>query len=84
MKKLFLLLLFIFTLCASENLKIDNLHNKNLKEQMDKEKKYAEEQKFYMGKDYDLKGFQVDEKSLKNIPNQPDYNEDFEMDNVYD
>ena len=84
MKKPFLLLLLSFTLFATDNIDTDNLHKKNLKEQMEKEKKYATEQKFYMGSDYDLQSFQVDENSLKNIPDQPDYNEDFEMDNVYD
>ena len=84
MKKLVLLLLFIFSVVASEDTKTDNIHKKHLKKQLEKEKKYAQEQKFYMGKDYNLKSFQIDEKSLKNIPNQPNYNEDFDMDNVYD
>jgi hypothetical protein len=37
-----------------------------------------------MGDDYDLKGAEVDNKSLKNIPTQPDYNDEFDMDDVYD
>ncbi len=62
----------------------DNLHKKNIQKQMEKEKKYKEEQKFYQGKNYDLDSFKVDENSLKNIPDQPNYNDDFDMDNTYD
>ena len=84
MKKLFLLLLFSSCLLASNQQDSDKLQKKHLKEQMEKEKKYAQEQKFYMGDNYNLKSFQINEESLKNIPDQPDYNEDFDMDSVYD
>lgn len=79
MRSLIFLLLIPAFFFASED-----LQNKNIQKQIEKEKKYKEEQKFYQGKNYDLDGFKVDENSLKNIPNQPDYNEDFDMDNVYD
>ncbi len=62
----------------------DNLQEKNLQKQIEKEKKYKEEQRFYQGKNYDLDSFKVDENSLKNIPNQQNYNEDFDMDHTYD
>ena len=84
MKTLFVLLFVISCVVASTQQTSKNLHQKNLQDQIEKEKKYATEQKFYMGKDYDLKSFEVDTDSLKNIPNQPDYNEDFDMDSVYD
>lgn len=84
MKKLLLVFVFVFPLIVFGDKSTDKLHDKNLKQQIEKEKKYATEQKFYMGRDYDLKSFQVDEESLKNIPKQPDYNEDFDMDSVYD
>ncbi len=76
---IFLTFLLILTCNASEN-----LENKNLLKQMEKEKKYKEEQKFYQGKNYDLDSFKVDENSLKNIPEQKNYNEDFDMDHTYD
>jgi len=56
--------------------------DENVKRQMEKEKKYAKEQKFYQGKDYDFKGAEVDEKSLKHVPKiEPDY--DFDITDVY-
>lgn len=80
MYKIVLILCFLFvSLNASEN-----LQEKNLQKQIEKEKKYKEEQKFYQGKNYDLDSFKVDEDSLKNIPEQPDYNDDFDMDHTYD
>ena len=66
------------------NLTKKQLLQKHLKEQMEREKKYAKEKTFYMGKDYNLSEHQVDPKSLKHIkPIEPDY--DFDMDTgVYD
>lgn len=61
-----------------------SIEEKNLQKQMEKEKKYAQEQKFYQGSDYDLESFEVDEDTLDSIPKQPGYNEDFNMDSVYD
>ncbi len=55
---------------------------KNLKKQMELEKKYKEEQKFYMGKDYDLKSKEIDPDSLKDIkPIEPEY--DFDITNIF-
>ncbi len=57
--------------------------NKQLKAQMEKEKKFAKEKTFYQGKDYNLSEHEVDPESLNAIPLiEPDY--DFNMDDVYD
>jgi len=84
MKKLLFLILSISTLFAVTNETSTSLEKKHLHKQLEKEKKYAQEQKFYMGEDYNLNSFEVDEESLKNIPDQPDYNNEFDMDSVYD
>jgi len=53
-----------------------------VKEQMEREKKYAKEQKFYQGDDYNLSEHEVDPKTLKDIPViEPDY--DFDITDVY-
>ena len=97
MKKLFLSLLFIgvsSTMLNAENnssKKTATEHNKSTKtdiakkqiqEQIEREKKYAKEQIFYQGSDYDLSHAEVNEKSLSSIPViEPDY--DFNMDDAY-
>jgi hypothetical protein len=56
---------------------------KQLQEQMKQEQKFAEEQTFYKGEDYDLSYAEVNKDSLDDIPLiEPDY--DFDMDDVYD
>jgi len=56
--------------------------NKNVKRQMELEKKYKKEQKFYQAKDYDFKSKQVDKRTLKKVPKiEPDY--DFDITDVY-
>jgi len=56
---------------------------KQLEEQIKKEKKFAQEQRFYQGDEYDLSSYEVDSSSLDSIPLiEPDY--DFDMDDVYD
>ena len=51
---------------------------KQVQDQMEKEKKYAKEQKFYQGSDYNLSAFEVEEDSLPDVPAlEPDY--DFDM-----
>ncbi len=53
-----------------------------IKAQMEREKKYAKEQKFYQGKEYNLKEKQVDPKQLEQVPViEPDY--DFDITDVY-
>jgi len=49
-----------------------------VRKQMEKEKKFAKEQTFYQGDEYDLKGAEVDPNSLSTIPKlEPEY--DFDM-----
>lgn len=79
-----IMLIFIFsTFLYCEDSKKEEI-DKHIKEQMKKEQKYAQEQKFYRSDEYDFKGAEVDDNSLKNIPKQPEYNDDFDMNSVYD
>ncbi|SFV71093.1 hypothetical protein MNB_SV-13-566 [hydrothermal vent metagenome] len=56
---------------------------KQLEEQIKKEAKFAREQRFYQGDEYNLSSHEVDPNSLDSIPLlEPDY--DFDMDDVYD
>jgi len=56
--------------------------DKQLKKQMEREEKYSKEQKFYMGKDYNLKDKEIDKDSLKHLDTiEPDY--DFDITDVY-
>jgi hypothetical protein len=65
----------------NDSAKIDRTEKK-IQEQMKREQKYAKEQKFYQGSDYNLSADEVDEKSLSSIPViEPDY--DFSIDDVY-
>jgi Ni/Co efflux regulator RcnB len=51
---------------------------KQVQEQMKREKKYAKEQKFYQGKEYNLSAFEVEKDSLPDVPAlDPDY--EFDM-----
>jgi hypothetical protein len=60
----------------------EDITQKQIKEQMEREKKYAKEQIFYQGSDYNLSSSEVNEKSLSSIPLiEPDY--DFNMDDAY-
>jgi len=81
--KSLLLFITIFTISLMASNNKDNTQ-KNIDKQIKKEQKYAKEQTFYSGKNYDLESAQIDEKSLDSIPEQPDYNDDFNMDSVYD
>jgi len=54
----------------------------NLQKVIEAEKKFAKEQKFYQGDDYNLKEHEVDEKSLDKVPViEPDY--DFDITDLY-
>ena len=56
---------------------------KQLKKEMENEKKYAKEQTFYSEENYDFKGAEVNKDSLDSIPDlEPQY--DFDMESVYD
>lgn len=84
MKYILILFMFFITLPAAQNkpyTKEDKKIQKALHEAMEKEKKFAKEQKFYQGKEYDLKDHEVDPSSLENIKvPEP---EDFDMDKAY-
>ncbi|SFV61781.1 hypothetical protein MNB_SV-8-1243 [hydrothermal vent metagenome] len=50
------------------------LIQKSLQKAMEKEKKYAKEQKFYNADEYDFKGAEIDPSTLKDIETiKPDY-----------
>jgi len=55
---------------------------KQVKAQMEKEKKYAKEQKFYNADQYDFSGAEVNPESVKKIHDIEV--EDLDMDDVYD
>ena len=58
------------------------LTQQQIEEQIKLEEKYAKEQTFYQGDNYDLKSKEINEKSLDNIPAiEPDY--DFDITDVY-
>jgi len=84
-----LLILFLFSNLYSndsnsavKNSKDSNITKKNLLEQIKREEKYAKEQKFYQGKDYNLSAVEVNPNSLSSIKAiEPEY--DFDMDDVY-
>ena len=60
----------------------EEILKRQLKKQMEREEKYAKEQKFYQGKEYNLKDKEIDEASLKHLPTiEPDY--DFDITDVY-
>lgn len=83
----YLLLLYIVSsifLNANEVKQKESITNKNIEKQIQKEKKYTKEQRFYQSKEYDLKGAEVNMESVKNLPDVEDTNEGFNMDDVYD
>ncbi len=66
---------------SSTALKPDRI-DKQVQEQMKREEKYAKEQAFYQGSDYNLSEHEVDPNSLDSIKvPEPEY--DFDMDDVY-
>jgi len=57
----------------------DNKTKEAIRKAMELEKKYAKEQRFYQGSEYDLKSKEFDPDTLKKVPSiEPDY--DFDMD----
>lgn len=57
-------------------------HEANVKAQMEEEQKFAREQTFYQGENYNLKGSEVNQDSVDSVP---DIEVDpFNMDSVYD
>jgi len=87
--KIFLTFMIIFNslLMASDSAKIDKdkkaRAEKQLKKEMENEKKYAKEQTFYSEENYDFKGAEVNKDSLDTVP-KLEPQDDFDMDSVYD
>jgi len=82
-----LLTLFLFlgltqVMAAQKLSKEEALKQKHIKEQLEREKKFAKEQKFYQGDEYDLSEEEVDPKDLDTIPTIEPEN-DFDMTDVY-
>ncbi len=89
MRKILLFLFISFLSAQNNSTKSDNNTSKdknftknkleqNIQKQIEKEKLYKKQQKFYMGDDYNLSDKKVDSSSLKNIKViKPDY--DYEL-----
>lgn len=80
-------LIFSSLLIASNTKESENQRKAKVDQQIQKEiqreKKYAKERTFYQNKNYDFKGAEVNQDSLKSIPDlEPE--DDFDMDSVYD
>ncbi|ADV46693.1 hypothetical protein [Nitratifractor salsuginis] len=59
-----------------------NLTLKHIKEQQEREKKYAKEKAFYEGKDYNLSDKKISPKEIESVPTIPP-EDDFDMSDVY-
>jgi hypothetical protein len=81
-----LTIIFSTIIYASSNEKADlkakERAAKQLKIEMEKEKKYSKEQTFYQGQYYDLKGAEVNKDSISSTPEIEV--DDFDMNSVYD
>ncbi len=87
MKKIFILLFIVNTLLLASNNKVDDSERKKriakqIEIEMENEKKHAREQTFYKGKEYNLKGSEVNKESLESIKEIEPL--EFDMDSVYD
>ncbi len=84
--KYILILLMIFSVSLIAKDKQITQKEQKTKEAIQKaiedEKKFAKEQKFYQGGEYDLKSQEIDPSSLKDI-NIIKPQDDFDMDDVY-
>ncbi len=81
MFKIILSVFLLTSLVYASNQK--KIHDKNIQAQLEKEKKYAKEQRFYSEKEYDFSSAEVNPESVKNLKEiEPLY--DFDMDDVYD
>ncbi|MCD6432425.1 MAG: hypothetical protein J7L21_00140 [Sulfurimonas sp.] len=59
-----------------------NRLDKQIEIEMQREKKFAKEQTFYQGRNYDLKGSEINPDSLDSLPEMEE--DDFDMNSVYD
>jgi len=81
-KRLIILLLFVFVILEAKDTNSTEQNStsieKHLQEQIKREQKYAKEQKFYKGDEYDLNAHKVDKKLIEKVPViEPEY--DFDM-----
>ncbi len=88
MNKIFLLMITLVTITLSleagdvNSQKKESLKEKHIKEQMEREKKFAKEQKFYQSDEYDFSEQGVDPKDLETIEVIKPEN-DFDITDVY-
>ena len=85
--KYFLILILLLgsaTFATANNKNEKVIKDKHVQEQMEREKKYAKEQAFYKGADYDLKQHEVDMESVRNLPDVENTYEDYDMTHDYD
>jgi len=62
--------------------KKESIAESQVRMQIEREKKYAKEQTFYQGDEYDLKSREVNPETIKRTPSiEPDY--DFDITDVY-
>lgn len=82
--RFFLIFVIVFSSLsfAVDNNKSEKLLEQQVKEQMEREKKYAREQTFYNMNNYDFKGAEVNKESLSTV-NEIEV-DDFNIDSVYD
>ncbi len=86
MKKILLCTIAISSLLFSQDTNNSETREDRVKKQieleMKKEQKYAVEQTFYNYENYNFKGSEVNEESLKHVPNLE--LDELDMDSVYD
>ena len=68
MKNIFVLILVINSFLFSLDAKQETQTDIEVRKQLEKEKKYAQEQTFYQGSDYNLKSFEVNPDAVKDKP----------------
>ena len=83
MKFLIAFILIFTTLLSAESDKAKKSRiEKQIKKEIQKEKKYAREQTFYQNDNYNFKAAEVNPDSIDSVPEIPV--DDFDMDSVYD
>jgi len=91
-RKLFLLIFLTIFIVAEDNKTEGNITKdanntvkeveENIKKAIEAEKKFATEQKFYQGDEYNLSEHEVDQKSVEKVPLiEPEY--DFDITDLY-
>jgi type II secretory pathway pseudopilin PulG len=84
MKLVLIALLTLSTFAFAQEKQKTDAEQKAIQAAIEKEKKFAKEQKFYQGDEYDLKSEEIDPATVDSVPLQePDF--DFDMSTgVYD